>query len=73
MVVEVDGSGAELVRNRPKPLFQTNIPNPESGGPQWTVAPDGQRFLTTVPGLERPSIYVILNWTEELNRLVPTN
>ncbi|MDA2938821.1 hypothetical protein MYX75_11240, partial [Acidobacteria bacterium AH-259-A15] len=68
MVVEVDGSGVEFVRNRPKPLFQTGVANPESGGNQWTLAPDRQRFLVTVPARERTDIYVVLNWFDELKR-----
>jgi hypothetical protein len=43
----------------------------------YDVTPDGQRFLTTKP-VELPMqpvthIQVVLNWTEELKRLVPTN
>ena len=47
-------------------------------GRQWDIAPDGERFLVMNPGEvaagERsPSrIVVVLNWFEELKRLVPT-
>ncbi|MCZ6769556.1 MAG: hypothetical protein O7D93_09950, partial [Acidobacteria bacterium] len=41
---------------------------------QYDVTPDGQRFLMIKQELaERTQINVILNWTEELKRLVPTN
>ena len=43
----------------------------------FAVSPDGQRFLmikegaTTDATVEGPEIYVVLNWFEELTRLVP--
>ena len=41
---------------------------------QYDVAPDGQRFLFVVPvgGSAPDQINVVLNWAEELKRLVPT-
>jgi hypothetical protein len=43
----------------------------------YDVAPDGQRFLMIrdVSQPEEPitEIHVVLNWFEELKRLVPTN
>ena len=41
---------------------------------QWGVTADGTRFLLPVPtGQAAPTqINVVLNWTEELKRLVPT-
>lgn len=64
------------VTGAPRRLFDAPI----YGGPatinSFDVAGDGQRFLiktspeaTADPG----SVTVILNWTEELKRLVPTN
>jgi Tol biopolymer transport system component len=40
------------------------------GTKSWDVAPDG-RFLLMKPVPAEPSIQVVLNWTEELKRLVP--
>jgi Tol biopolymer transport system component len=46
-------------------------------GRQWDIAPDGERFLIMNPGegaTSGPSqsrIVVVLNWVEELKRLVP--
>jgi hypothetical protein len=40
------------------------------------VSPDGQRFLMIKVGgasAEPRSVNVVLNWHEELKRLVPTN
>ena len=51
-------------------------------GAQWDVTRDGNRFLMLKPvaasdaaGREqaRPQIILVLNWFEELRRLVPTN
>jgi Tol biopolymer transport system component len=38
----------------------------------WDVAPDG-RFLLMKPVPAEPTIQIVLNWVEELKRLVPTN
>ena len=46
-------------------------------GRQWDIAPDGERFLIMNPGEAATSehsqsrIVVVLNWVEELKRLVP--
>jgi hypothetical protein len=42
------------------------------GTKYWDVAPDG-RFLLMKPVPAEPSIQVVLNWVEELKRLVPTS
>ena len=45
-------------------------------GRNYDMSPDGQRFLMLKRGeeqLEQEPIYIILNWFEELKRLVPTN
>ena len=47
-------------------------------GRQWDIAPDGERFLIMNPGEgatgehSQSRIVVVLNWHEELKRLVPT-
>jgi hypothetical protein len=40
------------------------------GAKNWDVAPDG-RFLLLKPVPAEPSIQIVLNWREELKRLVP--
>ena len=73
MAVSVDGDGDEFHRGVPEPLFQTGVDNPEASVSLWDVAPDGQEFFVSVPapGSER-RIRVVLNWLDELQRLVPT-
>ena len=45
-----------------------------SGWRLWDMAPDGQRFLMVVPGGDgETQIVVVLNWSEELKRLVPVS
>ena len=47
-------------------------------GRQWDIAPDGERFLILIPGdvvtseQSKSRMVVVLNWHEELKRLVPT-
>ncbi len=44
------------------------------GTQQYDVTPDGQRFLMIKQKQTGvPQIHVVLNWLEELKRLVPTN
>jgi hypothetical protein len=41
--------------------------------PNYDIAPDGRfLMLQTVESAEINNIHVVLNWTEELKRLVPT-
>ena len=61
---------------KPQMLFQGEYASVLVGVPNYDVAPDGQRFLM-VRGSEKAGpvtdINVVLNWTEELKRRVPTN
>jgi Tol biopolymer transport system component len=69
MVVAVEG-GKGFAVGRPRPLFKDGIPPWLNGG--YDVAPDGQRLLTMEveeDGAKR--IVVVLDWFEELKRLVP--
>lgn len=45
----------------------------DTGYPNYDVSPDGRRFLMMKPGGtdESATITVVLNWFEELKRLVP--
>jgi Tol biopolymer transport system component len=50
--------------------------NPSWWGRSYDISPDGQRFLMIKEGgidgtMATPTIIVVLNWFEELNRLVP--
>jgi serine/threonine-protein kinase len=72
---------------RTEPTFAVGKPvvvpgvRPQTGGPgrSYDVTPDGKQFVVTLPALPgdptRPpaqQINVVLNWFEELKRLVPT-
>ncbi len=60
---------AEITLGNPTKLFERL-----SYG--WDVAPDGQRFVMIEPGEPDPAptrLRLIMNWSEELKRLVPTN
>ena len=42
----------------------------------WDVAPDGQSFVMIEPGEPNPAptrLYLIMNWSEQLKRLVPSS
>ena len=72
MVVDL-GEGEDLELSRPRVLFEEHdMPMPQRwAGWLYDVAPDG-RFLMLVEDSSRPTILnVVLNWTEELERLVP--
>jgi len=59
---------------RPSLLFEAEYNSHPSGHMSHDISPDGQRFLMiweeTAP--EQTRINVVLNWFEELKRLVPT-
>jgi hypothetical protein len=62
----------------PRLLFEAKQGEYDSTVPtrSWDVSADGQRFLLmrVVASTDRPvaTMQVVLNWTEELKRLVPT-
>lgn len=65
MAVTVKTSRTAVESGIPQQLF------PSSGGGAWDVTADGQRFLTTVPQVQRAapaSISVILNWPALLKK-----
>jgi Tol biopolymer transport system component/tRNA A-37 threonylcarbamoyl transferase component Bud32 len=74
MAVSIDA--ATGTSGPPRILFSGPYPD----NPGWTrprsydVTPDGERFLLTKrPGEQaRPSVTIVLNWTEELKQRVPT-
>jgi Tol biopolymer transport system component len=60
---------------RPEALFEGSYRStPVPAGLQYyDISPDGQRFLMIKSDQAPAQINVILNWDEELKRLVPTN
>ena len=64
-----------IVIGKPQPLFQRSYLQQLIGsGTNYDISPDGQRFLMIKEESEQEStqINVVLNWFEELKRLVPT-
>ncbi|MCP5113133.1 MAG: hypothetical protein GY953_20070 [bacterium] len=74
MVVDVVETEAGLTLGSPAKLFErpswiVNVHN-------WDVAPDGERFVLIEEGEQSPAptrLRLIMNWSEELKRLVPVN
>ena len=68
-------SGATFVAGTPQTLFEGRYLAPFTGR-TYDVSPDGRRFLmikdarTTDPAAPPPQLVVVLNWFEELKRLV---
>ena len=75
IAVPVD-QGPPLSLFAPAVLFDgVSYRNPY-GGRRYDISPDGTRFLmprdvTTAEGSAPVNIRVVLNWTDELERLVP--
>ena len=72
MVTDVSSSPT-FSSTQPRELFQTSFADPY--GVSWDLAPDG-RFLVVKPstdGSDPNELRAVLNWVEELTRLVPTN
>ncbi len=73
MVVPVE-TGDTFQRGTPQRLFSMD-PYYDGLGLSWDISPDGQRFLMVKhgenPTPESSDIIVVLNWFEELTRLVP--
>ena len=67
----------ELKLGEPALLYNLDLAIPAGLNiPSYDVAPDGQRFLAIRESddeLSRIEITVVLNWFQELERLVPTN
>ena len=61
-----------------KPILLFEKPYQRNTQGRWSnydVAPDGQRFvmIEAQEGSTTEQFHVVLNWTEELKRLVPTD
>ena len=71
-------SGTTLVAGRPQVLFELAMLVQATGNRPYDIAPDG-RFLiirsaqTDIGGDPASNLIVVLNWFEELKRLVPAN
>ena len=77
LVVDVE-TDATFTRNQPRTLFEVEGPADFSmPSRSYDVAPDGRRFVlkspTQIEAQPVSSINIVLNWTEELERLVPTD
>ena len=68
-------AGGSFVSSKPRRLFEQRYEPTLALWPNYDVTSDGQRFLV-VKNLEQdptpPQINVVLNWFDELKRLVPT-
>ena len=74
MVVDIT-TDPVFTASRPQPLFRGQYFG-SLHTPRWEVTPDGRKFLlveeTRGPLRRFTELNVVLNWFEELNRLVPT-
>ncbi len=75
MVVEVT-TEPNFSPGSPKALFEGQFFTDGPANTDYDVAPDGHRFLMIKAAegeeVQPAQINVVLNWTEELKRLVPT-
>lgn len=72
MIVAVQGQ-QKLRATKPRELFEWPLRDPRMRN--YDLRPDGQRFLMVKQAVEEPprnQIHVVVNWAEELKRLVPT-
>jgi eukaryotic-like serine/threonine-protein kinase len=73
MVVDVSAS-PDLRLSRPRVLFEQRYAfGSAQTVPNYDVSPDGERFVMVKDDSASGRINVVLNWLEELKRLVPTN
>ena len=75
MVVSIQTQDQTLTAGSPRALFEGRYVNHSSppGYQYYDISPDGERFLMVKEEeLPEAQINVVLNWFEELKRLVPT-
>ncbi len=76
--VPIKASGSTFSAGKPAKVFDAKYSTPFPPR-QYDVSPDGQRFLMLKdsaggdPDATPASMVVVLNWFEELKRLLPTN
>ncbi len=66
----------ELLPGRPRVLFEGTYDIAPPYGRGYDISRDGQRFVLTMPSESDAAptqLHIVLNWFEELKRLVPTN
>ncbi len=77
MVVSIQTRNQTLEVGKPRLLFEGRYVSHSTppGMQYYDIHPDGQRFLMLKEGTaqDQGQINVVLNWFEELKRLVPTN
>ena len=73
MMVMAVKSELKFIPTSPLALFERNFYMGPALNPQYDISRDGQRFLMleSLQRSESAEIYVVLNWFEELKRLVP--
>ena len=71
MVVDIE-TDPSFVAGTPRELFTGNYRGDLHGHSGWDVAPDGQHFVM-IESPESVEINIVLNWHEELKRLVPVD
>jgi len=67
-------TGTVLTVGKPQKLFDQQMAieaNPGTGSLNYDVSPDG-RFVMIIPTGKSQELELVLNWHEELKRLVPT-
>jgi eukaryotic-like serine/threonine-protein kinase len=70
MVVDVS-AGVDLTLSQPRQLFEQRYVFQNVSVANYDVSPDGQRFVMIKDEAGSGRLNVVLNWTEELKRLVP--
>jgi eukaryotic-like serine/threonine-protein kinase len=74
MAASVDGSGPAFSVGRVEPAFSVRVaPTGQAAGPQFGVAPDGQRFLVSLAeDIRRDTapqpVTVVVNWAAALRK-----
>jgi serine/threonine-protein kinase len=77
MAVPIEADETKITVGIPRKLFE--FPpgrRAERDSRTFDIAPDGKRFVlmrSANPGMGRRQINIVLNWSEELQRRVPTN
>jgi Tol biopolymer transport system component len=71
MVVDVSGN-VDLTLSQPRQLFDQRYVFQNVSLANYDVSPDGQRFVMVKDEAGSGRLNVVLNWTAELKRLVPT-
>ncbi len=74
MAVDVSTHAGGIVLSQPRTLFEQRYAFGSSRNQaNYDISPDGQRFLMVKDDSASGRLNVVLNWTEELKRLVPVN